>query len=277
MSQDLVRRLLERVRTIPDKRDAMLIAEAASLIEASAGNAEPEANDHAEAQFTEWFVKNYPGPDTVIHKPTWHAPKIFRAARHALRSATPQPASAPEAVCDVLTMKHSSGFPDYFSRVTVGDRSLTFFMSKIKGRCEYHTAELNWLLNGGEKPHILAFDDTEPEGLADYLKSIERSEASAPEAVKADRIVPSGLSMKDGAIFVSFDTDEEAQIAYDALEEGVPFVATLPRPAVSEAMVDVAFAAYHPFGFDAESPAVLERERKRMRAALQAALGGEEG
>ncbi len=37
------------------------------------------------AKFTDYFVKNYPGPDTIIHDPHWHAPKIFRAARAALR------------------------------------------------------------------------------------------------------------------------------------------------------------------------------------------------
>ena len=34
----------------------------------------------AQQEFTEWFVKNYPGPDTIIHDPLWHAPKIYRAA-----------------------------------------------------------------------------------------------------------------------------------------------------------------------------------------------------
>jgi hypothetical protein len=80
---------------------------------------------------------------------------------------------AESIVCDVLTMQHSSGFPDHFTRVRVGRRELTLFMSKIKGRCEYHAAELNWLLNGAEKPHILDFSDDEPAGLSDYLKSLE--------------------------------------------------------------------------------------------------------
>lgn len=47
--------------------------------------------DDALAEFTEYFVANYPGPSTMIHDPKWHAPKIFRAAekalaRHALES-----------------------------------------------------------------------------------------------------------------------------------------------------------------------------------------------
>jgi hypothetical protein len=31
-------------------------------------------------QFMEYFRRNYPGPDTIIHKPDWHAPKIYAAA-----------------------------------------------------------------------------------------------------------------------------------------------------------------------------------------------------
>jgi hypothetical protein len=75
-------------------------------------------------------------------------------------------------VCDVLTIQHSSGYPDHFTRIKRGDRQLTIYMSKIKGQCEYHAAEFDWLLNGATKPDILAFDDTEPEGLSDYLKSL---------------------------------------------------------------------------------------------------------
>jgi hypothetical protein len=41
-------------------------------------------SDEAEANFTAWFCRNYPGPDTIIHRPEWHAPKVFRAAAYAL-------------------------------------------------------------------------------------------------------------------------------------------------------------------------------------------------
>jgi hypothetical protein len=43
------------------------------------------ARAEAEAEFTGYFVRNYPGPNTIIGNPHWHAPKIFRAATHALR------------------------------------------------------------------------------------------------------------------------------------------------------------------------------------------------
>ena len=37
-------------------------------------------------EFMEWFRKNYPGPDTIIYKPDWHAPRVYQAAIHASRS-----------------------------------------------------------------------------------------------------------------------------------------------------------------------------------------------
>jgi hypothetical protein len=39
-----------------------------------------EQRTAALASFAEYFVKNYPGPHTIIGDPTWHAPKVFRAA-----------------------------------------------------------------------------------------------------------------------------------------------------------------------------------------------------
>jgi hypothetical protein len=45
-----------------------------------------EQRTAALAAFSEYFVKNYPGPMTIIANPNWHAPKIFRAALHAIES-----------------------------------------------------------------------------------------------------------------------------------------------------------------------------------------------
>jgi hypothetical protein len=39
--------------------------------------------------FTEYFVKNYPGPRTIISDPRWHAERIFRAAENAILSQIP--------------------------------------------------------------------------------------------------------------------------------------------------------------------------------------------
>ena len=52
-----------------------------------------ELKEAALEEFTAYFAANYPGPDTIICDPLWHAPRIFRAAERALRAAL---ASAPE-------------------------------------------------------------------------------------------------------------------------------------------------------------------------------------
>ncbi len=44
--------------------------------------------------FTEYFVKNYPGPDTIICDPTWHAPKLFRNALWHIEQAQKRSALA---------------------------------------------------------------------------------------------------------------------------------------------------------------------------------------
>ena len=45
--------------------------------------------------FSDYFRRNYPGPDTIIGRPDWHSPKIFRAALHAIKAnASPVAAQA---------------------------------------------------------------------------------------------------------------------------------------------------------------------------------------
>jgi len=59
--------------------------------ECAPGPAPAEVTAEREAialkEFTEYFVRNYPGPNTIIHRPEWHAPKIFQAAKRALAAA----------------------------------------------------------------------------------------------------------------------------------------------------------------------------------------------
>lgn len=42
--------------------------------------------DTTEAErFADWFRQNYPGPDTIIGRPDWHAPRIYRVATHGMQ------------------------------------------------------------------------------------------------------------------------------------------------------------------------------------------------
>ncbi len=49
---------------------------------------------------------------------------------------------------------------------------MEFFMSKSKGRVEYHVAELEWLFNGAPKPYILDYDSNMPDGYAEYMDKL---------------------------------------------------------------------------------------------------------
>lgn len=41
-----------------------------------------QLREEAFREFEQWFIANYPGPETIISDPAWHAPKIFRSATH---------------------------------------------------------------------------------------------------------------------------------------------------------------------------------------------------
>lgn len=75
---------------------ATRIAELEARLEAapSPSPAPGVVTDDGLDQFTAYFVKNYPGPETIIHDPKWHAPRIFRAAKAASLS---QPAKGEQS------------------------------------------------------------------------------------------------------------------------------------------------------------------------------------
>lgn len=70
------------------------------MTQTTPSNSQAVERNPALDEFTEYFVRNYPGPNTIIRDPHWHAPKIFRAAIHALRAelARQQVVAAPVEV-----------------------------------------------------------------------------------------------------------------------------------------------------------------------------------
>jgi hypothetical protein len=64
--------------------DVRALYQAVKKARAALSAPEQGPTDEALASFTAYFCRNYPGPDTIIHKPEWHAPKIFRAAADAI-------------------------------------------------------------------------------------------------------------------------------------------------------------------------------------------------
>ena len=90
---------LERLRAVlcaPDGEvvidgtdaDRSIVAEALKELDTALSQPAGVPEGGLEA-FTDYFVKNYPGPDTIIYDPKWHAPRIFRAAQRAIQAAAP--------------------------------------------------------------------------------------------------------------------------------------------------------------------------------------------
>lgn len=53
-----------------------------------------EAYAAAQQAFADYFARNYPGPDTIIFDPAWHAPKLFAAACRAITETNDAEAAA---------------------------------------------------------------------------------------------------------------------------------------------------------------------------------------
>jgi hypothetical protein len=68
-----------------------------------------EAREKALASFMEYFRTNYPGPDTIISRPDWHAPKIFRAVEYALKDAGLVASPSESAPIDLTEYVNAAG------------------------------------------------------------------------------------------------------------------------------------------------------------------------
>jgi hypothetical protein len=97
-----------------DTNDGLRFQAAANRARAALAQPEPEGpTDKALASFTAYFCRNYPGPDTIIHKPEWHAPKIFRAAADALArfgrpAIEPLPLDVPQSLARDWINRHGT-------------------------------------------------------------------------------------------------------------------------------------------------------------------------
>lgn len=71
-------------------------------------------------EFMEYFRTNYPGPDTIIHSPDWHAPKIYRAAIYA--SGFKELYGALENLMAMIPVQYRD-HPAYFESVMAGKKA----------------------------------------------------------------------------------------------------------------------------------------------------------
>ena len=104
----------------------------------------PEPTDEALANFTAWFCRNYPGPDTLIHRPEWHAPKVFRAASDAL-ARWGRPAAARLRYCPTHGQQppEAWGCPDCVRELREELAASLHPTSAVEGKVEELVADLN--------------------------------------------------------------------------------------------------------------------------------------
>lgn len=150
----------------------------------------PEPDADAVSRFAAWFRRNYPGPDTIIYDPDWHAPRILAAARAAL-TAAPQPAPvAREAlvgVIDLVRRAWAAMRPDGISENDAIANSLLAAGLRLPGVVQPDET-LAWAVVGEDgriKPSTLAWD----------YDGAARHEAGGEETVRvhvAIRIVEGG-------------------------------------------------------------------------------------
>jgi hypothetical protein len=76
--------LVEKWDNVKGLDDLQDLSDTMERTRAALSAPEQGPTDEALASFTAYFCRNYPGPDTIIHKPECHAPKIFRAAAWAI-------------------------------------------------------------------------------------------------------------------------------------------------------------------------------------------------
>ena len=110
--------------------------------------------DTAICSCSQWADTPHPSVGAAVDAWIEH---VFATLPAALASSERSGREA--AVCSVKTMKLSDGREDHYVSIMVGDREITPYRFTIKGRAEFEVAELNWLLNGAEKPDILDWLD----------------------------------------------------------------------------------------------------------------------
>jgi len=76
----------------------------------------------------------------------------------SLRATTP---GGDEPVVSIQPMALSGGRTDYFVSIKIGDREVTPHVFREEYKAAYHVALYDWLLNGGEEPDLMAFDEND--------------------------------------------------------------------------------------------------------------------
>lgn len=179
--------------------------------------------------FTEYFVKNYPGPDTIICDPKWHAPKLFRNALWHIEQAQKRHALAAQPAPGVGGLKALASYP------------LEQFSQQNKRRDFRLFGANDWVLTVGDVLDARAALSTRPaESVAPVVRSglIDRARAEyrdsdaagdvldwMEEQLDAELVAQGGEAVlglpEDGAYLIRYDDHDEADelFAYSGARE----------------------------------------------------------
>ncbi|MBO9125497.1 MULTISPECIES: hypothetical protein [unclassified Rhizobium] len=136
--------------------------------------------------FATFFAKASAEEEAKMHQDT----EVHPVYRH------PAPAElsvGSEPVVSVKTMRLGDGRADYFVSIKVGKREVTPHVFREEYKAAYHVALYSWLLNGTNKPDLMAFDEGDwPAQATETLADVEAEIASVVQSVNEwdDRTSP---------------------------------------------------------------------------------------
>lgn len=109
------------------------------------------------------------------------------------QAGTPPPQAHVAPIVSVKTMRLGDGRADYFVSIKVGKREVTPHVFREEFKAAYHVALYSWLLNGTEKPDLMAFDEGDwPAQATEELADVEGEIARVVQSVNEwdDRTSP---------------------------------------------------------------------------------------
>lgn len=156
--------------------------------------------------FTDYFVKNYPGPDTIIYDPKWHAPRIFRAAHRAIQAAAPAASGGEDGWSLAMRVREAldrASCPDHFMRIAV---------ETITGDAPQPPAAASV----SERARELLAVEYERDGSVAFARMMREGKPGHLHAMAALRAIEQALTQQRGDVFAWADNHGEV-IAADAL------------------------------------------------------------
>lgn len=118
---------------------------------------------------------------------------IRKNAAAALSAGVGQPAVS------VQEMRLSDGRSDFYVAIRCGDREVTPHVFRERFKAEYHVALYDWLLNGGDEPNVIEFNEN------DWPAKHKVTALATPVAAGEADLVPCERCQGNGEIVTDWD------------------------------------------------------------------------